>query len=120
MRPVMNLISENNQLISTIVFALAGIFSVIKWLDTRNRELQEKRYSKYMDLISIISGNRSDSTTPRMTEQIAAVWFLLEYKEYKDITYKIFSYSDLDTIANEPWIQHVAPQIKLLIQDINK
>jgi hypothetical protein len=112
-------ITENTQLISVLVIVGGGVISFIKWLDTRNRELREKRYAKYMDLISTISGaNHPDGSTPRMTEQIAAVWFLLEYKEYTDITYKVFSYSDLDKLANKPWTEHVAPNIRLLLQEI--
>lgn len=53
-----------------------------------------------------------------MTEQIAAVWFLLEYKEYASTTYKIFSSTDLETIANATWVQHVAPQIRLLLKEL--
>lgn len=115
---IFQFITENSQLISVLAIVTGGVFSLIKWLDTRNRELREKRYAKYMELISTISGDRPDGSTPRMTEQIAAVWFLLEYKEYTDITYKVFSYSDLDKLANQPWTEHVAPNIRLLLQEI--
>ena len=72
-----------------------------------------------MGLVSTISGKRADSTTPNITEQIAATWFLLEYKEYFDITKRIFSNSDLEKMANEPWVTHVLPHIKMLLKEIS-
>lgn len=74
-------IAQNKELIGFAIAVVAGLFAFIKWIDTRNRELKEKRYRIYMDLIGVISGKRADSTTPNITEQIAATWFLLEYKE---------------------------------------
>lgn len=64
--------AQNKDLIGIITDSLAGLFAFIRWLDTRNRELKEKRYNTYMNLVSIISGKRPDSSTPNMTEQIAA------------------------------------------------
>lgn len=118
LKTVLEFITANTQLISTITIVFGGLFAFVKWLDSRNRELKEKRYSKYMELISIISGYHINGSTPKLTEQIAAVWFLLEYKEYQDITYKIFFSTDLEKIANKPWIDHVVPHIKLLLQEI--
>ncbi|MDD3183369.1 MAG: hypothetical protein PHD48_11290 [Alphaproteobacteria bacterium] len=114
----MNFITENSQLLSVLTAVIGGVFAFIKWIDIRRLELKEKRYSKYMGLISTISGNRPDGSTPRITEQIAAVWFLLEYKEYRKITYKIFSSSDLKDMANEPWTKHVVPHIDQLMKEI--
>jgi hypothetical protein len=113
------LISQNTEIIGFVVAIFAGLFAFVKWIDTRNRELREKRYKTYMDLIGVISGKRTDSTTPNLTEQIAAIWFLLEYKEYYEITKKIFSDSDLENMANAPWVKHVLPHIHKLIKEIS-
>jgi hypothetical protein len=98
----------------------AGLFGFLKWIDTRNREIKEKRYKTYMDLIGVISGKRHDSTTPNITEQIGAVWFLVEYREYYEITKKIFSDCDLEKSGggSGPWVEHVVPQIHKLIEQI--
>lgn len=112
-------ISEIKDLIGFVIAIIAGFFAFIKWIDTRNRELKEKRYKNYMDLIGVISGKRADSTTPNITEQIAATWFLLEYKEYYEMTGKIFSDSDLENMANEPWVKHVLPHIRKLLTEIS-
>lgn len=116
---ILQFISQNKDLIGLITVSIAGFFVFVKWIDNRNRELKEKRYKTYMDLIGVISGKRVDSTTPNLTEQIAAVWFLLEYKEYYEITKKIFSESDLENMANEIWVQHVLPHIYKLLKEIS-
>ena len=115
---MLDFIIQNNALFSTIAILGAGFFAFIKWIDNRNRELKEKRYSKYMALISIISGKREDGTTPNLTEQIAATWFLLEYPEYKKTTKKIFENSDLKNMANGAWVEHVLPQIEFMLKEI--
>jgi hypothetical protein len=112
-------ITENKDLIGLVTVVVGGIFVFVKWLDTRNRELKEKRYKTYMDLIGVISGKRTDSSTPNLTEQIAAIWFLLEYKEYYQTTKKIFSESELQDMANDIWVKHVLPHIKKLLKEIS-
>ena len=71
-----------------------------------------------MNLISTISGKREDGQTPNLTEQIAATWFLTEYKEYAKTTQKIFSNSDLEKMANLPWVEHVLPHIKSMLNEL--
>jgi hypothetical protein len=72
-----------------------------------------------MELVSIISGKRPDSSCPNFTEQIAVVWFLLDYKEYNEIMLKVFSRSDLENMSEAPWVNHVLPHIKALIQEMS-
>ena len=115
----LKLILENKDFIGLIIVAVSGLFVFIKWIDNRNRELKEKRYKAYMDLIGVISGKRSDSTTPNFTEQVAATWFLIEYKEYYSTTKRIFSQSDFENMADEGWVQHVLPHIHKLINEIS-
>lgn len=117
---MLEFITQNKDLISFFTVSIAGLFVFIKWIDSRNRQLKEKRYETYMNLIGVISGKRLDSTTPNITEQIAAIWFLLEYKEYYEITKKIFSESDFENMATEPWVKHVGPHIKKLVKEISK
>ncbi|MEB3245975.1 MAG: hypothetical protein VKJ06_08345 [Vampirovibrionales bacterium] len=117
MQNLLEFIKDNNQLLSFVAVSVAGAASMFKWLDTRNRELQEKRFKEYMGLISIISGRLPDGTSPAITEQVASVWFLLNYKEYKNITCKIFSHTDLDSMANEKWVAFVKPEVNALLKE---
>ncbi len=115
---MLEFITQNSSFFSVIIVTFSGLFAVVKWVDSRNSELKEKRYKTYMDLISIISGKRNDGGTPNLTEQIAAIWFLLEYREYDEVTKKIFENSDLKEMANEPWVKHVLPHIEKLLAEI--
>ncbi len=117
---MLEFISENSQLLGIVTVSLAGLFTFIKWIDTRNRELKEKRYDTYMNLVSVISGMRKNGQGAKLTEQIAAVWFLLEYDEYKNITKKIFSETNLETVGDDIWTGHIAPQIKLMLDETSK
>jgi hypothetical protein len=116
---MLEFITQNKDILGIITISVTGLFVFIKWIDSRNRELKEKRYETYMNLISVISGKRTDSTTPNLTEQIAAIWFLLEYKEYYNLTKRIFGDSELADMANEPWIKHVLPHIQKLLAEIS-
>jgi hypothetical protein len=85
-------------LITSVSVIVGGVFTSVRWLDTRNREIdaqnqerEEKRFSKYMELINLASGKCPDERQIMLVEQLAAVWFLLEYPKYKEITCRIFS-----------------------------
>jgi hypothetical protein len=114
---MINFITQNKELLSFIIAIFAGVFTAIKYLDTRKRELQEKRYAKYMDLIAMISGTRPDGNHAKITEQVAAVWFLLEYTEYYYLTHKIFEANDFSSIGNNEWTTYIVPQIRLLLKE---
>ena len=84
----MEFISQNIDSITLIIAIFAGLFAFIKWIDSRNRELKNERYKKYMQLIRVISV----ISRPRkggITEQVASVYMLLEYKKYYKITLKV-------------------------------
>lgn len=116
----MKFISQNIDNITLIIAIFAGLFTFIKWIDSRNRELKNERYKKYMQLIKIISGSKeTKDSSICMTEQIASLWMLLEYKEYYNITLKILDNEDLKEMSNEPWKKFILPQIEKVIQEIS-
>jgi len=43
----------------------------------------------------------------------------LEYKEYYEMTKRIFPSSELEKMGNEPWVTHVVPHIKQLLKEIS-
>lgn len=111
-------ISQNAQLIGVLVTVFGGLFAFIKWIDLRNRELKEKRYARYTELVGTIAGKRPDGVSPTMLDQIVAVWFLLEYKEYRKITKRIFHGPKFDQMANQNWISFVLPEIKAMLSEL--
>lgn len=102
-----------------IAAIFAGFFAFIKWIDARNRALKNERYKQYIRHIKILSGSKeTDQSTICMTEQIAAAWFLVEYKEFHLITIKILDNDDLEKMSNEPWKKFVLPHIKKVISEV--
>ncbi len=115
----MEFISQNIDSITLIIAIFAGLFAFIKWIDSRNRELKNERYKKYMQLIRAISGSKeTEGASICITEQIASSWMLLEYKEYHKITLKILDNEDLKKMSNDRWQKFVLPQIKKVIEEI--
>lgn len=115
----MEFISQNIDSITLIIAIFSGLFAFIKWIDSRNRELKNERYKKYMQLIREISGSKeTEGASICITEQIASSWMLLEYKEYHKITLKILDNEDLKKMSNDRWQKFVLPQIKKVIEEI--
>ena len=110
-------ISENPDNIALLIATFAGLFGLVKWLDARTLTLKNERYDRYIQLIKVLSGSKDSKIS--MTEQIASVWLLLEYKEYYPITLKILDNPDLERMTNEPWQEFILPQIKLVIKEID-
>ena len=118
---MLELISENNAYITLIIAIGAGLFAFVKWIDSRIQNLRNERYKNYMQLIGTLSGSKeNDEYLIAMTEQIAAVWFLLEYKEYYDITLRILDIKELEKMSDSNWQEFVAPQVRLLIEEIKR
>lgn len=113
-------ITENTALVGLITISFTGLFALIKWFDTRKRELADKRYNTYMDLIGVIAGKRKDSSTPNFTEQVAATWFLVEYKEYYHITKRIFADSNMEKMSTNQWVSIVGSHVKKMLIEISK
>ncbi len=98
---------------------VGGLFAVFKWIDTRKRQLKNERYDKYTKLIKTISGSKANKDEIiTFTEQIASAWLLLEYKEYYNLTLKIFENTSLEEMGNENWNKFVLPEIKRVIEEI--
>ena len=112
MSEILNFLTNNNTQAVWVVAIFVGGFSFIKWIDSRNRSLKNERFSGYMQLIRLLSRDSS------MTEQIAAAWALLEYKEYYDVIVKTLDNNDLEKMCNENWRKFVAPQVRLVVKEI--
>lgn len=69
MKPFFDFITSNSSLLSVIVTVCGGLFGFIKWIDSRNSELREKRYVRYMELVGTIAGKNK----PNIMDQIIAV-----------------------------------------------
>lgn len=71
--------------ISLITLCGAGIsfaIGLIKWIDQRNREQDQKQYEAFHKMVCIASGVNESGQTIKMIQQLAAIYQLQAYKQY--------------------------------------
>lgn len=66
-----------------------------------------------MRLISVVSGGG------KITEQVASVYLLLEYKKYYNITLQVFDNESWEKENNTQWKTYVMPAIKTVLKKLN-
>ena len=108
----MEFISQNIDSITLIIAIFASLFAFIKWIDSRNREIKKEELKEYMKLISVISGGA------KITEQVASVYMLLEYKKYYKITLKVLDNDLWKEEINTQWQKYIMPAIKNCVEKI--
>ena len=104
---------QNINSITLIIAIFTGFFAFVKWVDSRNREIRREERKEYIKLISAITGGIN------ISEQVASVWMLLEYKKYYRTTLKVLD-NDLwgQSKAPDIWKKYVLPAIKDCIEEI--
>ena len=75
-------ILKNISLISMSGAAITFIFGLIKWIDQRNREMEQKQYEAFHNMVRLASGVDESGNTIKMAQQLAAVYQLQAYKKY--------------------------------------
>ncbi|MFN1652044.1 hypothetical protein [Vibrio rotiferianus] len=68
--------------VSLITLCGAAISLVIKWIDQRNREQQQKHYEAFHQMVLLASGIDGNRQTIKMVQQIAAIYQLQSYKDF--------------------------------------
>ena len=71
-------------IIATLVAPLAtvvgGVFAFLRWLDQRNRELEERRFERYWKLFEVTQ------ESPHTAKQRVALLLMKKFPEYKEAT----------------------------------
>jgi hypothetical protein len=62
--------------------AISFAVGLIKWIDQRNREQEQKQYEAFHKMVCIASGTDESGRTVKMVQQIAAIYQLQAYKQY--------------------------------------
>lgn len=62
--------------------AISFAIGLIKWIDQRSREEEQKRYEAFHKMVCIASGVDETGRTVKMLQQIAAIYQLQAYKQY--------------------------------------
>lgn len=62
--------------------AFSFIIGLIKWVDQRNREQEERQYQSFHKMVCLASGTDESGRTIKMAQQVAAIYQLQRYKKY--------------------------------------
>ena len=62
--------------------AISFMIGLIKWIDQRNREQEQKIFSAFHRMVCLASGVDESGETVTMLQQIAAIYQLQAYKKY--------------------------------------
>jgi hypothetical protein len=63
--------------------ALSFVIGLIKWIDQRNRDQEEREYQSFHKMVSLASGTDDSGRTIKMAQQVAAIYQLQRFKKYK-------------------------------------
>ena len=78
----MTSILQYASLIALCGTAFSFTIGLIKWIDQRNREQQQKEYEAFHRMVCVASGVDEAGKKLRMVQQIAAIYQLQAYRQY--------------------------------------
>ena len=78
----MNEILKYVSVITLCGTAISFIIGLVKWIDQRNREQEQKQYEAFHKMVCIASGVDESGKKVKMVQQIAAIYQLQAYKQY--------------------------------------
>lgn len=61
---------------------IAFIIGLIKWIDNRNLEQEQKQCEGFHKMICLVSGVNESGKTVKLAQQIAAIYQLQRFKKY--------------------------------------
>jgi hypothetical protein len=86
---------EFSSLIQTISLFIAALslgalaFSGVSYALNRSRQLRQQRFENYHNLLSDLVEGRKGQKVPRLDSQIAVVYELRNYREYREVSIRI-------------------------------
>lgn len=84
-------------IISVSGAAISFVVGLLKYLDQRNREEKYKRDEKFHALLELISGNAGlKDSKISFTRQLASIYQLQNFSEYRDIIMPVLQYLKKD------------------------
>ena len=78
----MNDLLKYASLITLCGAAISFVIGLIKWIDQRNREQEQKHYEAFHKMVLLASGIDENGKTIKMVQQIAAIYQLQIYKDF--------------------------------------
>ncbi len=101
--------------------AISFVIGLIKWIDQRNREQQQKHYEAFHQMVLLASGIDGNRQTIKMVQQIAAIYLLQSYKDFAFASVPVlelmlFEYGN----QSDPRSEHMIKAIKSTIHALKE
>jgi hypothetical protein len=108
-----DLVQPISSLVTVIAVVGGGVFSFVQWLDVRRREIKQRRWDQFQQVIGLVWAKGPDGLKPTSVMQIAAVYQLAEFREF---AFMIAISLEKAGAENPPeWQQHVGPHVQRVI-----
>ena len=62
--------------------ALSFVIGLLKWIDERRREREERQYQSFHKMVCLASGTDEAGRIIKMPQQLAAIYQLQRYRQY--------------------------------------
>ena len=104
--------------LTALVACFSFVFSCIKWVDSRNREINNQRYLQYRELIRVLSPVGEERVS--LQEQILCIILLKEFKEYYKTTKEVFFNPQIINRTSNEWKESLLPEMEKVLKEIEK
>jgi len=84
-------------LISMSGVIISFIIGLIKWIDSRNRDIEQKQYEAFHNMVRTASGIDESGKTVKMAQQLAAIYQLQAYKKYSFASIPVLEHLKYET-----------------------
>jgi hypothetical protein len=101
--------------------AISFIIGLIKWIDQRNREIEQKQYKAFHKMVCIASGVDESGRTIKMVQQIAAIYQLQAYQKYSFASIPVLEHMKLEmNDLNDKRTEHLVLALEKTIEVLSK
>ncbi len=117
----MNEILKYVSLITLCGAAISFVIGLIKWIDQRNREQEQKQYEAFHKMVCIAAGIDEDGKTVKMVQQIAAIYQLQTYKKYAFASIPVLKLMQFEySKAKDERSNHMEMALSKTIEELSK
>ena len=104
--------------IASVLTIVGIIFAAVYWWVLRRQELRQQRWNQYQQTIGLAWGGDQDKQGVPIALQIAAVYQLVEFKEFAYMTALSLKYVVVDNPVriNPEWKEFVGPHVERIIE----
>lgn len=101
--------------------ALSFVIGLIKWVDERNREREERHYESFHKMVCLASGVDESGRVLKMAQQVAAIYQLQRYKQYSYASVPVLQLLLFEMRGEQdPRLEHLTKAINETISKLSR